>query len=210
VATAALVAVPPLHRLDVRHGFTVALSLVAACAAFRFAWVGLEAGPYTRYTIGGTAFFFFLGLAGARATSLRQRLVVLGAAGVLVPGFFGDVGREALILTGLALLLLVATVPLPRVLMRPVTTLAGASLAVYVTHWQVYPPLEDAGHPWAALVCSLAVGVAWSAATRPARRRVAGWFRPAARRESVEEMSATPCSRSSEGQIPAPTGRTAQ
>ena len=32
--------------------------------------------------------------------------------------------------------------------------LAGASLFIYLTHWQVYPPLEDSGHQWLALGAS--------------------------------------------------------
>jgi hypothetical protein len=40
---------------------------------------------------------------------------------------------------------------------------SAASFWIYVTHWQVYPPLEDSGHPWVALVASVLVGLAASA-----------------------------------------------
>ena len=50
--------------------------------------------------------------------------------------------------------------------------LAGASLFIYLTHWQVYPPLEDSGHPWLALGASLAVGIAYGHVVRPLHKAV--------------------------------------
>jgi peptidoglycan/LPS O-acetylase OafA/YrhL len=48
--------------------------------------------------------------------------------------------------------------------------LAGASLWIYLLHWQVYPHLED-DVPALATVLSLLVGVlAWQAWERAARR----------------------------------------
>ena len=40
------------------------------------------------------------------------------------------------------------------------STLAHASLWIYLTHWQVYPGLEAAGQPVLAVLASLAVGLA--------------------------------------------------
>lgn len=192
LATAALVAVPILHRWELRHPFVMAMGLVAVTAAVRFTWVGLEAGPHTRYTIGGTAFFFLLGWAGARAASLRQRLVVLAATAALVPGFFGDPWREGVVLVGLGVLLLVPQVLLPGWLARVAAVLAGASLAVYVTHWQVYPPLEDAGLPWLGLAASLLVGIAWARVTRPWQRWAAGRVRILCTGRAAGEIPLTP------------------
>jgi L-alanine-DL-glutamate epimerase-like enolase superfamily enzyme len=50
--------------------------------------------------------------------------------------------------------------------------LATASLFIYLTHWQVYPALEDAGHQWLALVASLTVGIAYAHVVRPVHQAV--------------------------------------
>ncbi|RBA30620.1 hypothetical protein DQ226_16510 [Dietzia maris] len=44
-------------------------------------------------------------------------------------------------------------------MVRVVTPLAAASLFIYLTHFLVYPPIRDAGHPWLSWGASLAVGV---------------------------------------------------
>ncbi|MBA2531117.1 MAG: hypothetical protein H0V23_03300 [Nocardioidaceae bacterium] len=56
--------------------------------------------------------------------------------------------------------------------MRPVGILASASLYIYLTHWQVYPYLED-DYPLAALLASLAIGIAYWLAYG----RVVAWLR---------------------------------
>jgi peptidoglycan/LPS O-acetylase OafA/YrhL len=78
-------------------------------------------------------------------------------------GFFGDPQREAVVTLGMALLVFVPQVPLPRFAVHPVRLVSAASFWIYVTHWQVYPPLEDSGHPSAGLVASVLVGLAAAA-----------------------------------------------
>ena len=63
-------------------------------------------------------------------------------------------------------------VSLPPLLARAAGVLAGASLFIYLTHWQVYPPLEDAGHQWLALGASLVVGIAYGRVVRPVHQAV--------------------------------------
>ncbi len=96
--------------------------------------------------------------------------MVAGAAVVSVAGFFGDTQREAIVLVGVLLLLLDRAVPLPRLVASAVQVVAAASLWIYLTQWQVYPGLEDAGHPYAAVLAALAVGIlahlAWGRAGR--------------------------------------------
>jgi hypothetical protein len=75
-----------------------------------------------------------------------------------VAGFFGEPMREALIAGGLLALLWLPAVTLPRSVTRLVGNVASASLFVYLTHWQVYPHLED-HHPYLATAASFAVGV---------------------------------------------------
>jgi len=89
-----------------------------------------------------------------------------------VPGFFADSQRDAVVVAGLLLLIWAPSVPCPAVLVRPVGVLASASLYIYLTHWQVYPYLED-DYPLAALLASLAIGIAYWLAYR----RVVAWLR---------------------------------
>ena len=172
VGALALTCVPVLHRLERRDPFRFALAVLAAAAAARFADVGLRAGHTQRYTTLVVAFFFVLGWAAARAATPRQRLLVSALATVLTVGFFGEPHREAIVLGGFLLMLWLPHVAMPRPLARAAGVLAGASLFIYLTHWQVYPPLEDAGHPWLALVASLTVGLAYARAARPVHQAV--------------------------------------
>lgn len=171
-AALAATTLPVLHRLERRTPFRFALAVLAVATVARVAEVGLRAGPTERYTTLVVAFFFALGWAGARAATTRQRLLVSGLALVLVVGFFGQAHREVIVLGGFLLLLWLPHVPVTPLLARAAGVLAGASLFIYLTHWQVYPPLEDAGHQWLALVASLTVGIAYARVVRPVHQAV--------------------------------------
>ncbi len=174
----ALMAVPALDRVERHAPFAFAGALLLATLALRFTWTGVEAGATERYTPGVVLWCFALGWVAARSRTAWQRVAVLVAAAAAYAGFFGDPGRELLIVAGLAALLWLPNVRVPRLLAPAVTVLAGASLFVYLTHWQVYPYLEM-DHPVLALLASLAVGVAYWWLTRPALRRMGGWLRQA-------------------------------
>lgn len=182
VAVTLLMALAPVHRFERAHPYGFALVLLAVTALLRYTVVGLEAGKDARYMLPATAFLVALGWAAARADTGRRRALVLALALVLVTGFFGEPVREGIVLVGLAVVLYVDRLPCPRWAVRPVTTLAAASLSIYLTHWLVYPPLEDAGLPWLALAASLLVGLVHARAMRPLNRRVARGVDAAARR----------------------------
>ena len=171
LATVALLAVPALDRLERRAPYRFALGLTLAALAFRFAWVGLEAGPTNRYTIGTVAWFVLLGWAASRADTGVRRWTVVGLAAVGTIGFFGDPLREAVVVAGLALLVLAPSVRTPRRLVGPLSVTASASLFVYLTHWQVYPHLEDSV-PVLATALSFVVGIGYWWLARPALRAV--------------------------------------
>ena len=91
------------------------------------------------------------------------RLLVSGLLVAGLPGYFDEPHREVVVLVALlARRSGCPTIRLPRVLVRPVAHLAAASLAIYLTHWQVFPPVRDGLGP------------------RPGGRRLAG--RPGWRR----------------------------
>ena len=160
VGLAAYLAIPPLRRLDAAHPFASALVLLGATAALRYVLVGVGTSDVLpeRYSLPVVAWFFVLGWAAARATTHLQRLAVLAAAAGLLYGFFGDPERGLVIAAAIAVLLWAKPVRLPRWVARPISAVAAASLAIYLTHWQVYPHLED-HYPLAATVSSIVVGL---------------------------------------------------
>jgi hypothetical protein len=170
VGLAALLAVPLLARVQRAAPFETALVVLAVALTVRYWWTGVEAGTTERYTMGVVAWCLALGVCAAYARARWQRLLVAALAVVATAGFFGDARREAIVLGGVLLLVWGRPVRMPTWLASPVAVLASASLWIYLTHWQVYPPLEDRGHQVWAIVAALVVGVAASVAVKAAAR----------------------------------------
>lgn len=171
---AVIMAIAPLRRIERRAPFATALVVLAVALATRFALVGAHAEYVERYTAAAVLWLVALGWLIARARSVRQRVLVSVVTALSVYGFFGDVQRESIVALGVLLLIWVPTVPLPRVLVPIIATLASASMFIYLTHWQVYPPFEQSA-PWLGTLLSLGIGViAWKAYGL-ASRQVARW-----------------------------------
>lgn len=173
----ALVAVPAIDRLERRAPWGVALAVLAAALAVRFAWTGVHAGPSQRYLVAMVVWCFALGWVAARARTRGQRLLAVAVAAAATLGFFGDLSRELLVVGGVVCLMLLPVVRLPRQLAPVVTVLASSSLFVYLTHWQVYPHLEM-DYPVLATLASFAVGIGYWWLMRPLVR----WLGSALRR----------------------------
>lgn len=190
-AIAVLFASERVRRLESRHPFAFALGVFIVAMAIRFALVGVTADGIARYTAPVVAWCVALGWLAARARSLPQRVLVSLLAVAATIDFFGDPSREAVIWGGLLIALWVPVVRLPRAVAWVLGLLATSSLAVYLTHWQVYPWLE-VDHPWVALFASLAVGVAYHYASKPlvdALRRVRHRSRPGVKASAPGVMS---------------------
>lgn len=171
---ALLFSLPQLDRLERRWPFLFSLGLVGGALAIRLAVSGgIEAGSPERYTLPVVLWLIALGWLIARSTDLRRRFLTSLVVVLAVPGFFGDLPREAVIIAGLLLLLWFPSVPLPRFLVPAFGVLAAASFFIYLVQWQVYPHLED-HFPLLATLASFAVGIAvWQgylAVTRQAAR----------------------------------------
>jgi hypothetical protein len=121
---------------------------------------------------------FALGWAAAKATGVRSRLLVTVAVAATLPGFFGNPAREAVVIVGLVLLIWVPRLPSFGALNLVAKVLAGASLYIYLTHWQVYPRLHDLPE-WLSLLVTLAAGAgyAWLARrTRAGFAHLSRWW----------------------------------
>ncbi|GAA2978089.1 hypothetical protein [Streptomyces fulvorobeus] len=120
------------------------LALAGLGLLTRYEPIGLP--DRTHITDAVTVFWLFaLGWAAARTRTLWQRLVVTVAG--------------------------LATVPGTRRLNQLAGLLAGSSLAIYLTHWQIYPIFDQISQPL-ALAISLAFGVAYAWGTAVLIRRV--------------------------------------
>lgn len=173
-AMAALLALPAFDRAERRWPFAVALAVVAIGLLFRYELLDFGV-PYTKPVL----WLFAIGWAASRAERRWQQALVLAIALLSIPGYFESWERNAAILAGVALLIGVPRVRVPGVLARVGGVLAGASLYIYLVHWEVWPMFEDwYGLP--SLVASVAAGIGlWLLASRvaPAMARVRTWAR---------------------------------
>ena len=161
LALGALLALPVLDRAERRWPFAVPMAVLAIGLLFRYDLVDL-AIPYTKPVL----WLFAIGWAASRAKHAWQRWLVAGITLLSVPGYFDGWERNAIILVGVLLLVGVPRVSVPAGLARIGGVLAGASLYIYLVHWEVWPMFEGwYGIP--SMVASLAVGVAfWLAVPR--------------------------------------------
>jgi hypothetical protein len=165
LVVAGLLAIPAVDRLERRAPFGFAGLLVAVGLLGRFEVVDLGV-PHTRPVF----WLFALGWATALASTRWQRIAVTAVAAATVPGFFGDPWRDGLILAGFLLLVWAPTLPCPVPLTGVASLLASSSLYIYLTHWQVYPLLQQIS-PLLAVLASVAVGIGyWAIVSRVQRR----------------------------------------
>jgi acyl-CoA synthetase (AMP-forming)/AMP-acid ligase II len=154
LAMAALLAVPAFDRAERQWPFAVPVAMLGIGLLFRFEVIDL-AIPYTMPVF----WLFAIGWAANRAERWWQRGLVLAVALVSVPGYFDSPERNALILVGVLLLIGVRRVLVPAALARVGGILAGASLYIYLVHWEVWP-MFGGWYGLPSLLASLAAGVA--------------------------------------------------
>jgi hypothetical protein len=187
VGTTLLLHLPWVDRIERRWPFGFPLALVAIGLLARYDVLVGETGSMHLFTAASVGWLFALGWAVQRAMARWQQVVVTVLAGAVVPGFSANTDRVAFVLVGIGILIWAPTLPVPSTLVRPIAVLAGASLWIYLTHFSIYPILNETG-PWAALTACLLVGVAascawqrldrWSRAQWSRRRSFSRWRNP--------------------------------
>ncbi len=179
IAATLVTSLPPVRRWERRRPLAVPAGLLALTLLGRFDLVTLSRTPEPLLAPHRVAWCFVLGWCIARADRTWSRLAVSAVTLLVVPGFFGETSRDAVVVLGLLALIWCRTVAVPRWGTAIVGTLAGASLYIYLTHYQVYLPLAARGVPPVfGVLASIAVGVAmWRLADplverllRPSRR----------------------------------------
>ncbi|SFN90772.1 AMP-binding protein [Mycetocola miduiensis] len=170
VGLAVVFAVRAVDRIERRSPFGFAMVAFTIALVARFAIAGAHPEYVERYMGPVVVWLIALGWLIARADTTARRVVVSVMAVASSVGFFGDPVREAVVVIGVLALIWVPTVRLPRWMVPAVVALAGASMFIYLTHWQVYPPFEQTA-PWLGTLLSLATGViVWRVYTRGSRR----------------------------------------
>ncbi|MER5217823.1 AMP-binding protein [Streptomyces sp. NPDC002838] len=171
VFLAVLMAVPLLDRLERRYVFGVPLALTAVGLVGRYDLLDLaSARPQLSPTV--VFWLFTLGWAAARASAVRQRALLTAVLVLTVPGLFHDQPlRTTLVIVGLALLIWVPTLPSLGPLSALAGVLASSSLYIYLTHYQVYPYVQE-DFPLTALFASLLVGIGYAAVVTRVTRTV--------------------------------------
>ncbi|MBM7504083.1 AMP-binding protein [Agromyces aurantiacus] len=193
VGLAAIFSVPGLDALERRHPFAFAAAILAVALVWRYAAAGgITPSSPMRYALPAIAWLIALGWLVARSTTVPRRIAATAIVLATVPGFFGDPLRESIVIVGLVLLAWVTSVPMPGVLAGPIGMAASASMFVYLTHWQVYPPIEEVSPPL-AIAASFAVGLAawW------AWGRVEAWARTRTRNGAARDRDGAVPSRAS-------------
>jgi acyl-CoA synthetase (AMP-forming)/AMP-acid ligase II len=191
-----LLAVPAVDRVERRKPFAFAVVFLAAGVALRYDAPGPDAGEDAWFSM--LAFWFFaVGWAVSKATTAWQRVAITALLAIGLYGYFGEPVREALVFTGIALMIWLPSIRCPVLLTGVVAALADASLYIYLTHFQVYPLFGE--HRLFGVLAALLIGVLLAQTVTWLR----GWVhqRSAIMPSWTRVAAMTPSARSSEAVI---------
>ncbi|WP_328875957.1 AMP-binding protein [Streptomyces sp. NBC_00287] len=188
LAAVALLGLRFVDRAERRFPFALPMSIVALGLITRYDLLGLRDRMHIPSAV--VIFWLFaLGWAAAKADGTRQRVLVTVVAVATIPGFFpGEPFRDAVIAGGFVLLVWVRSLPSVGVVNKVAGVLAGSSLYIYLTHWQIYPLIDDFSG-WLALIAALLFGIGYAAVANRGMRWMSGVWAER-RRGAVREGSA--------------------
>jgi hypothetical protein len=117
------------------------------------------------------AWTFAAGMLMGAAKSPGARAFAMAVVSMLVVKHFGLSSATAYVAGACALLIFVPSVPVPAPVKLAVGEIAGASMFMYLSHYQVQSIVTKLGHgpaPWTALFLAVAFGIVFA--------RAYGWF----------------------------------
>ena len=154
-----LLAVPAIARIERAEPLRFASAVLGVGLLIRFRVLDIPTVEPHDIRPHDILWLFAIGWVAAQIRTVGARSALTAVVLVAMPGYFGEPAREMLVGIGLLLLLWVPTLPVPRRITPAVGLVAGASLYIYLCHWQVFPPLRDAFGKEVALTGSLLAGV---------------------------------------------------
>lgn len=166
--TTALLAVPRVRAAYVTDPWRTAIVALAVLLVPRYLVLALFDGP-VRGLPGTVAWLFVAGLAMAVADTGRRRLITAVIALSATIGFFPSWERNLTIQVGLLVLAFLPTLPVPRLLVRPLGALAAASLHIYLVQFQVFAFFDT---PIVQFAAALVAGLMFCAVSTYALRRL--------------------------------------
>ncbi len=169
VVCALLIRIPRIDGWERRAPFWFALGLLGLTLILRWHAFGLYPARDIAFSP-LTSWYFVLGWAAAKATTVRQRLIVSAVLLACVPGYFGVTERERLVIAGILILIWLPALRVPAVVAVVAVAVADSSLFAYLLHWQVYPVFGD--QRLLALAACLAAGAAATEMVDRCRRRM--------------------------------------
>jgi acyl-CoA synthetase (AMP-forming)/AMP-acid ligase II len=172
----ALLAIGPVRRLERRLPYLFPLLVLGAALVLREHWVVIGGYDNLRFQPHGVLWFVVLGWLVHRSTTVLQKVATTAICLLVLPDFFARAERGWFIAGGLILLLWCREIPMPRLAIRPIAAIAAASMAIFVSHFRIFPVLDrNLAREW-AYVATIAAGVGiWfggEVALRQARRAV--------------------------------------
>ena len=169
-----LLAVPAVRRIERRQPYWCALGAFAVAVVLAMDWSIIGDAYNQRFRTHGVAFYFFAGWLVAQSTRLWQRLTTTALLAFALPWFFDHSDRDWLILASVVAVLWVSAVPLPRLLVRPLSTLAAASMWILITHFTLWPIYVERLALLPAYAATLASGVLVALTVTWATRSISG------------------------------------
>jgi acyl-coenzyme A synthetase/AMP-(fatty) acid ligase len=158
----AVLAIPSVRRTEAARPVAVASAALVAGLLVRFGAIDLPTVEPHDIRPHDIFWIFALGWTAALARGRGARLALSAVAVAALPGYFGEPQREAFLVAAVLVLLWVPSLPVPRLATRAIGLVAGASLYIYLSHWQVFPYVRDPlGKPAAVVVCLVAGVLLW-------------------------------------------------
>jgi acyl-CoA synthetase (AMP-forming)/AMP-acid ligase II len=164
VVLAVVLAIGPIHRAERRAPYLFPLALLAGALVLRTQWVDLDGHDNLRFQTHGVVWFFVLGWLVHRSTTVPLKLATSAVCVLTIPGFFDRPERDWFVACGLLLLVWCPRLPLPRTIGVPIAAVAAASMAIFVTHFRVFPVFDrnlPIGLAFAATV-GAGIGIWWA------------------------------------------------